>query len=67
VEAIKQMNLLPKDCIVLEDPNTGIDSAKAAHAQVIAFGQNLVDGQTQEGADAYAKTIHDVIRYIENV
>lgn len=65
-EMIRTLNAKPKDAIVLEDSNRGIDSAKAAGAFVIGFQQNLVPGYKQTGADVYAKNMDDVIGIVKN-
>lgn len=64
LEAIKFFHASPASTIILEDSNSGIKSAKAAGAYTIALRQNLTEGYKQEGADAYADTIEDVMALV---
>lgn len=66
VEAIKELGSSPNETIVLEDSNAGIASAKAAGAYTIGLRQNLVDGQSQTGADIYASNLEEVIKIVRN-
>lgn len=66
VEALKLLDAEPNLSIVLEDSNRGIQSAKNAGCFVIGFRGLLVAGHLQEGADAYADTMNDVARLVEN-
>lgn len=65
LEAMKALGALPETTFILEDSNSGIHSAKASGAYTIGLRQNLVDGYVQEGADAYAETMVDVIELIK--
>ncbi|MFH1401414.1 MAG: HAD family phosphatase [Parcubacteria group bacterium] len=64
LEALKNLKADPKLSIILEDSNPGIKAAKAAGAYVIGFKGNLVEGYIQNGADAYADTMDDVIKLV---
>lgn len=64
LEALKNLEADPKLSIILEDSNSGIQSAKASGAYVIGFKGNIVDGYVQKGADAYADTMYDVIKLV---
>ncbi len=64
-EMIRTLNAKPKDAIILEDSNRGIESAKAAGAFVIGFQQNLVPGYKQTGADVYARDMNEVIAIVK--
>ncbi len=64
--ALQHLHTNPKYSIILEDSNPGIQAAKAAGAYVIGFRGNLPEGYKQEGADAYADTMDDVIRLVES-
>ena len=64
--ALKTLDADPQRSIVLEDSNFGIQAAKAAGCYVVAFRGNLVEGYEQTGADAYADTMGDVIKLVEN-
>lgn len=63
-EALRQLDADAKSSVVLEDSNTGIAGAKASGAYVIGYRGNLVEGYKQEGADAYADTMSEVVRII---
>ncbi len=64
LEAIEKLGATPKNSIVLEDSNLGIESAKKAGAYVIGFQEFLVPGYIQSGADIYAANIEDVIKIV---
>ncbi|HSW88764.1 MAG TPA: HAD family hydrolase, partial [Candidatus Saccharimonadales bacterium] len=66
LEAIRMLGSTPQSTIILEDSNAGIASAKAAGAFVIGLRENLVEGQSQNGADIYADNINEVISIIKN-
>lgn len=66
IDAMKHLGSDPKHSIILEDSNRGIASAKASGAYVIGFQENLVPGYKQEGADAYAKDMNEVIKIVES-
>lgn len=65
LEALDNLEADPQLSLILEDSNSGIQSAKASGAYVIAFRGNLVDGYSQKGADTYADTMDDVIKLVE--
>lgn len=67
VDAIKHLDSDPTHTIILEDSNRGIQSAKESGAYVIGFRKNLVPGYKQQGADAYADNIADVIDIIASL
>lgn len=62
--AMKQLGVDPSNTFVLEDSNSGIESAKASSAFTIGFQENLVEGYKQSGANAYAKDISEVIKLL---
>lgn len=66
LEALRQLDADPKKSIILEDSNRGIASGKAAGCYVIGYSGHIVEGYQQSGADAYAKTMDDVIRLVES-
>lgn len=66
IEAMKFLKTKPCDTIILEDSNSGIESAKAAGAYTIGFRQNLTKGYIQKNADSYADNFSDVIKIIKN-
>ena len=66
LKALKQLGADSKRSVVLEDSNRGIVSGKAAGCYVIGFRGLIVDGYKQEGADAYADTMTDVVRLVAN-
>jgi len=65
LEAMKAFESSPASTVILEDSNSGIKSAKESGAYTIGLRQNLVEGYVQEGADAYAETMSDVIELVE--
>lgn len=66
LEAMKALGATPATTIILEDSNSGIQSAKASGALTIGLKQNLVKGYVQNGADVYAETIADVVTLVQN-
>lgn len=67
LEAMKKLNVKPEETIILEDSNTGIQSAKASGAYVISFSENLVPGYKQIKADAHAKNMMEVISIVKKI
>ncbi len=65
IEALKQLDADARSSFVLEDSTPGIRSGKAAGCFVIGYRGNLEPGYVQEGADAYADTMGDVISILE--
>lgn len=65
LEAMKAFEAGPATTIILEDSNSGIQSAKATGALTIGLKQNLAKGYVQTGADIYANTIHDVVELVQ--
>ena len=65
LEAIKQLGSSPDASIVLEDSNTGIQAGKTAKCFVIGYQGNLVDGYKQANADAYANTMDEVGKIVD--
>ena len=63
--SLDELGCNPKNSIVLEDSNYGIQSGKAAGCYVIGYRGNLLPGYEQTGADAYADTMDDVIKLVE--
>ncbi len=64
-EAMSIFQVSPKNTIILEDSNRGIQSAKASGAFTIGFRQCLQSGYSQTGADVYADTMADVLKIVE--
>lgn len=67
LEAMKKLNAKPEETIILEDSNTGIQSATASGAYVISFSGNLVPGYKQIKADVNAKNMIEVIKIVEEI
>jgi len=65
IQAMKDLGATPSTTSILEDSNSGIESAKASGAFTIGFQGNLVDGYEQAGADAYAKDTNEVIKLLQ--
>lgn len=66
IHAMQELGATPATTLILEDSNTGIQSAKASGATVIGFKANLLKNYIQKGADFYADTIEDVIKIVKN-
>lgn len=66
LEAMEALESTPATTIILEDSNSGIKAAKASGAYTIGLKQNLVRGYVQEGADAYAETMLEVIQLVRS-
>jgi HAD superfamily hydrolase (TIGR01509 family) len=64
--AIRTLEAAPSASLILEDSNYGIQAGKAAGCYVIGYRGNLLDGYVQEGADAYADTMAEVQKIVEN-
>ena len=67
LDAIKNLDSDPEHSIILEDSNRGIQSAKASGAFVIGFKENLVPEYKQEGADACAENMSEVVKIVESL
>lgn len=65
LEAINKMAVSSKNTVILEDSNTGIESAKNAGAFVVGFKENLLKGYTQNNADVYANNMEEVITILK--
>lgn len=63
--AIDRLKAKSGTSIILEDSNSGIQSAKGAGAFTIGLTTNLLPDYTQHGADAYANTAYEIIKIIE--
>lgn len=64
-EAMKYLSAVPKTTIVLEDSNSGIQSAKSSGAYTIGYKELLLPNYSQVGADNYAANISDVIKIVD--
>ncbi len=62
LEAMRVLGATPETTIILEDSNSGLQSAKASGALTVGLRQNLTPGYVQEGADQHADTLKDVIQ-----
>lgn len=65
--AMRNLNVIPQDTIILEDSNAGIASAKCSGAYTIAYREHLLSNFVQKEAEAYANNVYDVIRNVENI
>lgn len=65
LEAINLLGSVPKNTIILEDSNRGVQAAKASGALTICLLENLQDGYLPSNADKYTKSIQDLIQEIE--
>lgn len=64
IAAMKGLVVSPRQTIILEDSNIGIDSAKSSGAYTIAYKEHLFLGYIQKGADACANNVYDVIQLV---
>ena len=58
--AIKQLQVKPENTLILEDSNTGVQSAKAAGAYVICLTQHWPKNYSAPGADKYIKNLTEI-------
>lgn len=65
IEAIKNLGATSKTTIVLEDSNTGIQSARSSGAYTIGFKKHLLPEYVQTGANIYAANALEVIKIVE--
>jgi len=65
LQALKDLEVTADHTMILEDSNSGIKSARAAHIYVVGLKVNLIDGYVQTGADDYVDTMDHVIPYIK--
>ncbi|MDO8552725.1 MAG: HAD family phosphatase [bacterium] len=65
LKAFKNLNANPQGSFILEDSNVGIQAGKASGAFTIGYRGNLLPGYEQDGADAYAFSMDDVIALID--
>jgi len=66
-EALRLLSAKPEHSFILEDSNPGIQAGKASRCHVIGFRGNLVESYKQDGADAYADTIDEVVTLVETL
>jgi len=62
--AMKALGVSPERTTILEDSNFGIASAKASGAYTIAYTEHLLPDYIQQGADAYAASVGEIIALI---
>ncbi len=60
LKAAKNLNVKPKDCVVLEDSEHGVEAAKAAGMKCIAIPCGPTIGQNHEKADLVVKSLCNV-------
>lgn len=60
LKAAKHLNVKPKDCVVLEDSEHGVEAAKAAGMKCIAIPCGPTIGQNHKKADRIVKSLCDV-------
>lgn len=63
--AMKKMNVLPTNTVILEDSNAGIVSAKASGAYTVAYRGFLLPGYEQEIAHTQANNVEDILALLE--
>lgn len=60
LEAAKQLGVNPKDCLVLEDAQTGVEAGEAAGATVIAVPNEFTADQDLSSADKIVASLADI-------
>ncbi|OIN88997.1 hypothetical protein COW80_02335 [Candidatus Beckwithbacteria bacterium CG22_combo_CG10-13_8_21_14_all_01_47_9] len=65
--AIKQLKVKPGNTIILEDSQTGIDSAKSAGAFTICLTEHHHKNYHPSDADLYVKNIPELLMYLDSV
>jgi len=56
----KKLNVLPKECLVIEDAETGVAAAKAAGMKVIGLNPGHVTPQNLSGADMVVTSLTEI-------
>lgn len=67
LEAMKQLRVEPKNTLILEDSQLGIDSAKASGAFTICLTEHHPKNYSPPGADLYVKNIKELLVYLDSV
>lgn len=60
IEVARQLNVRPEDCVVLEDSQSGVEAAKAAHMKVIAVPNQFTKSQDFRSADVVVVSLEKV-------
>lgn len=60
LEAAKKLAVNPKNCVVLEDAQTGVEAGKAAGAIVIAVPNEFTADQDVSKADLVVSSLYDI-------
>ncbi len=60
IEAARQLNVRPEDCVVLEDSQSGVEAAKAAHMNVIAVPNQFTKSQDFRSADVVVTSLENI-------
>ena len=64
LDACEKLNLFPRECLVVEDSNYGIQAGKAAGMAVVAVRDHRF-GQDQSDADAFVDDTMDLVQLLE--
>lgn len=67
ITAMKKLEVVPDNTIVLEDSNAGIASSLASGAYTIAYTEHLLPRYIQREANAKANNIYEVIEVVNSV
>lgn len=67
LEAMRQLQVKPKNTIILEDSQLGIDSAKAAGAYTICLTEHHPKNYHPTGADLYVKNLKELLVYLDSI
>jgi|SRR3989338_716946 len=64
LEAMKKLGVKPKNAIILEDSQMGLDSAKATGAYVVCLTQHHPKNYHPLGADLYVKSLAELLNQL---
>ncbi len=60
IEAARQLNVRPEDCVVLEDSQSGVEAAKAACMNVIAVPNQFTKSQDFRNANVVVTSLEKI-------
>lgn len=60
IEAARRLNINPENCVVLEDSQSGVEAANAAHMKVIAVPNRYTKSQDFKSADMVVTSLEKV-------
>ncbi len=60
IEAARQLNVHPENCVVLEDSQSGVEAAKAAHMKVIVVPNQFTKSQDFRSANVVVTSLEKI-------